>query len=737
MEYDYVAYDMENNASFTMNDIYIQNNNITTDDDGICIYYYDYDVGYDACDNVTIEMPYYYISNNNILADGYGICFHTYSNPDDIYDNAIVDFGALYIDNNNISCDYGIYLYLEDMPENSYDNAIFTFNDIVITNNRILNCTHEGIYIYVDDVPYYPEDDSQLIFGDIIISVNELHNCSNGIYIEYNPETYENVQGYYGYINITDNIITDMINDAIYIYYYPYAYDSSAIYMKGTNIRNNTISNCSDGIYMGGDVHKDSTAILDMDGAIINNNTISNCSGEDSGIHIEAIDGNKIMNNTLYNCSYGIALIGSANNYVFNNSIYGVVAEEACGIYLDEVNESEFINNTVFNFEMVTGAATGIYVGYSCNNTFDGIAIHKLDLAVQQDYGIVMKEADNNSFNHVEIYDLNGEIGYGVFIQNSSNNVFNDTYIHDINAIHAHAFYSDNRSKNNIVNDLTVARYPITVSFVYGNGIALKGVNESLPENDGLLPINKFINISNMTATSWINITFYYNDSDVENVREDSLSLYEWNGSSWNEIESILDAENNTINANISSFSIYGIFGELNYLYKLHKGWNLITVPINVTWHAWDLANYINTHNNLSNNIVTTIVMFNAMTQHYAGWVAAVPDYNNFTIEPGMGYWIYVAENVTITWQGRLASVDIQLQKGYNMIGWTSLQNGNASVALHKIKNATVAITWNESVHEYETSVKTRWGIHGDNFGLELGKGFYVYCIATDRWHGS
>jgi len=40
-------------------------------------------------------------------------------------------------------------------------------------------------------------------------------------------------------------------------------------------------------------------------------------------------------------------------------------------------------------------------------------------------------------------------------------------------------------------------------------------------------------------------------------------------------------------------------------------------------------------------------------------------------------------------------------------------------------------------MHEYETYIKTRWGYHGDNFDLLIGKGFYVYCIAVDKWYGS
>jgi len=108
----------------------------------------------------------------------------------------------------------------------------------------------------------------------------------------------------------------------------------------------------------------------------------------------------------------------------------------------------------------------------------------------------------------------------------------------------------------------------------------------------------------------------------------------------------------------------------------------------------------------------------------------------NFSIEPGIGYWVYVKENATIEWQGELANVDIQLYTGYNLIGWTSVEKGNASVALHKIREATVAITWNESMHEYKTYIK-RWSHHRGNFDLPMGKGFYLYCTEASRWNGN
>ena len=339
-------------------------------------------------------------------------------------------------------------------------------------------------------------------------------------------------------------------------------------------------------------------------------------------------------------------------------------------------------------------------------------------------FGIALYDGINNTFENNTLY--NNFIGiYAIYsINNSFNGDTVSSYIFD--------FYAENETINITANNMTLSSYPTTISFRYGYGIALKGINESeFHPNDGLVPINKFVNITRLSPNSWINITFWYEDSDVASVNEDSLALYEWNGSSWNEVPFILNESRNCINANITGFSIYGIFGNLTY--TLHKGWNLITVPINVTWHARDLASFINQQ--YGGAICTTIVTF--VHNSHIGWVAPMPDLNNFTIYPGIGYWVFVEENVTLNWHGELASVDINLHTGYNLIGWTTVEKGNASIALHKIKNASMVITWNEITSKYEIYMKTMWGYHGDNFALPVGRGFYVYCTASDKWYGS
>ena len=152
-----------------------------------------------------------------------------------------------------------------------------------------------------------------------------------------------------------------------------------------------------------------------------------------------------------------------------------------------------------------------------------------------------MKEANNNALEGIEICDLHGEYGYGIYIQNSDNNTFNDSYIHDIDSTEGYAFYSDEWGSNNSIYNMTVASYLTTISFTYGNGIALNGVDN--PHSSTMASIRKYVEIYNMTTNSWINLTINYTDDDAYGVTEETIGLYHWNETTetWEEVEANLD----------------------------------------------------------------------------------------------------------------------------------------------------------------------------------------------------
>ncbi|MCD6331483.1 MAG: hypothetical protein J7L80_04710 [Thermoplasmata archaeon] len=274
---------------------------------------------------------------------------------------------------------------------------------------------------------------------------------------------------------------------------------------------------------------------------------------------------------------------------------------------------------------------------------------------------------------------------------------------------------------------MTIASYPTKVSFTYGNGIALKGVKGDIPWNNGLAHIFKFVNITNITDSSWINITFYYDEEDVSIVDETTLALYEWDGNNWNEIPSIHDMENNTINANISTFSIYGIFGTLDMTIELHLGWNLITIPTEVDWTAHDLGSSISG--------CTLVVKWNASIQKYIAHYVPWETLNNFDIQPGEGYWIYVKHGSELRITGYLVEeINVTLYPGLNLLGWANLHATNMSAVINEgagipgVNYDDFVAVWNSSSQDWAIQIVGLPQIPDDKaYEITIGEAFFVY----------
>lgn len=77
----------------------------------------------------------------------------------------------------------------------------------------------------------------------------------------------------------------------------------------------------------------------------------------------------------------------------------------------------------------------------------------------------------------------------------------------------------------------------------------------------------KALTTENVEVTNFnsnINITIAYSDNDLENIEsENSLSIYRWSGSAWNELQNCLvNEQTNTVTCNTTQFSVFGLFGK-------------------------------------------------------------------------------------------------------------------------------------------------------------------------------
>ena len=138
-------------------------------------------------------------------------------------------------------------------------------------------------------------------------------------------------------------------------------------------------------------------------------------------------------------------------------------------------------------------------------------------------------------------------------------------------------FHSDAASRDNTVKSLTIGvNHPTTISFTYYNGTAIKG-NET-PPPDPAEKINlgsgKYVNVTNVTADSWLFLNISYADADLGSVTEWSLRMYRWNVTEWEEVfGSGVNETGNYVYANVSSFGLFAPFGNPT-VHNLNTGEN-------------------------------------------------------------------------------------------------------------------------------------------------------------------
>ncbi len=114
----------------------------------------------------------------------------------------------------------------------------------------------------------------------------------------------------------------------------------------------------------------------------------------------------------------------------------------------------------------------------------------------------------------------------------------------------------------------------LSLSDTFNNFINITKHTEN-PENEtvlGLIPLGKYIDIEVVgeveNSLGWVVIRVYYTNEEVSGagIDEGSLSIYIWNESEgeWEVIEnSGVNTDNNYVWANMTHFSLYGLYGEL------------------------------------------------------------------------------------------------------------------------------------------------------------------------------
>jgi len=242
--------------------------------------------------------------------------------------------------------------------------------------------------------------------------------------------------------------------------------------------------------------------------------------------------------------------LGIIDSLLKNNAASGISIIDSL---LGKVERSEISNNDGIGLEFLRA---------------DRIETHSLIISDNLLHEILVKDSSKILFKRSDISSSRTDLI--IFVQASIVRVEDSSVSGssqkrgDNEVVYLHA---DKDSHNVTGQNVTFSSYPTAFSFELDHGINLSGVEEAPSNPDGLGDIGRYLDAKGLTGSSWLNITFHYNESDLGNVDEVTLKLYRYDEDSrgeWSEVEdSEVDASKNTVYANLTEFSIFAPLGDI------------------------------------------------------------------------------------------------------------------------------------------------------------------------------
>jgi ABC-type transport system substrate-binding protein len=163
---------------------------------------------------------------------------------------------------------------------------------------------------------------------------------------------------------------------------------------------------------------------------------------------------------------------------------------------------------------------------------------------------------------------------------------------------------------------------------------------------------------------------------------------------------------------------------------SLATGWNLVTVPrVGFGYMASTLG--------LTNG--DTVSTWNSTTKTYKNYIVGVP-VNDFSILPGVGYWINVPSgNRTLTLQGSIPTITQYITVlvpeggGWAVVGFNSLRTDMRAADMALMYNIAESITtvskWNPATKSYTSWLSIIPAIN--NFLLVPGQGYWIMTSSS------
>ena len=335
--------------------------------------------------------------------------------------------------------------------------------------------------------------------------------------------------------------------------------------LANVTIRNVDVTDWGDGIDVvntGGGLIRDVEATSNDDGVYLvgantTNVTASNLSANTNrGAYIDGSDTNNVTQNTITANDFGLIVQFGADNRVIDNTFNESLTIGARDEGTRSVYRSNLFDGSSDTLYIQTGDNTSVL-----DNTFQGEGISS---QFADDVVVRNNTIDSSADNGIDL----GADNAGWVVEN---NTVRDTAFHGITV---NSGASDSVFRNNTANasgvwdyiiqddstNVTVEGLDVGPSTVDNTEIDVRARNVTLrsepaPPSDPAQTqsIGRFVEADNVSSTTYLNITFHYNDSDVASVDESRLAVWKHNGS-WTELGSgpATDAAANEIQYNVT-----------------------------------------------------------------------------------------------------------------------------------------------------------------------------------------
>jgi hypothetical protein len=186
-----------------------------------------------------------------------------------------------------------------------------------------------------------------------------------------------------------------------------------------------------------------------------------------------------------------------------------------------------------------------------------------------------------------------------------------------------------------------------------------------------------------------------------------------------------IDKSGNINSTDIMNFIFYNPIMSISN--SLSSGWNLITIPVDNSWWASNIAE------NISG--CELVSWFDAENQTYKSFIMGGPPEFDFPIINGYGYFVLVTQSSNLNVSGiRISSVSVPLSVDWNMIGWYHDYNTIASSFAENITGCELVSWFNSSSQSFESYIVG--GPPEFDFTINPGMGLFVLVNEESVWYG-